>query len=70
LSFCCLAQLSMADLSVGGSRTANTGSRPVAGRPDAVDGMEPYRSILDCLGERSDYLATSHYVTQPAKSRF
>jgi hypothetical protein len=29
----CLAQLSIADLSAGGSRTVSTGSRPVAGRP-------------------------------------
>jgi hypothetical protein len=33
LSFCRLAQLSMCDFSEGGSRTAITGSRPVAGRP-------------------------------------
>ena len=33
LSFCCVAQLSMADLSAGGSRSVSTGSRPVAGRP-------------------------------------
>jgi hypothetical protein len=33
LSFCCLAQLSIADLSVTGRRTVRTGSRPVAGRP-------------------------------------
>jgi len=33
LSFCCLAQLSIADLSAGGSRSASMGSRPVAGRP-------------------------------------
>ena len=32
-SFCCLAQLSISDLSSGGSRTVKTGSRPVAGRP-------------------------------------
>jgi hypothetical protein len=33
LSFCCLAQLSIADLVAGGSRSVRTGSRPVAGRP-------------------------------------
>ena len=33
LSSCCLAQVSMADLTAGGSRTVRTGSRPVAGRP-------------------------------------
>jgi hypothetical protein len=33
LSFCCLAQFSMANRVLGGSRTVRTGSRPVAGRP-------------------------------------
>ena len=33
LSFCCLAQLSIANLSAIGSRKVRTGSRPVAGRP-------------------------------------
>jgi hypothetical protein len=33
LSFSPSAQLSIADLSSVGSRTVNTGSRPVAGRP-------------------------------------
>jgi hypothetical protein len=33
LSFCCLAQLSISALSVGGSRSANTGVSPVGGRP-------------------------------------
>jgi hypothetical protein len=33
LSSCCLAQLSIFDFSVGDSRIAETGSRPVAGRP-------------------------------------
>jgi hypothetical protein len=33
LSFCCLAQLSIANLSAGGSRRASTGSCPVRGRP-------------------------------------
>jgi hypothetical protein len=33
LSFCCLAQFSIANLVLGGSRTVRTGSRPVAGRP-------------------------------------
>jgi hypothetical protein len=33
LSFCRLAQLSIADRSGGGSRTVRTGSLPVAGRP-------------------------------------
>jgi hypothetical protein len=33
LSFCCLAQFSMANRVLGGSRTVSTGSRPVAGRP-------------------------------------
>jgi hypothetical protein len=33
LSFCCLAQVSIADLTASGSRTVRTGSRPVAGRP-------------------------------------
>ena len=32
-SFCCLAQFSMANRVLGGSRTVRTGSRPVAGRP-------------------------------------
>ena len=33
LSSCCLAQLSIADVIAGGSRTVKTGSCPVAGRP-------------------------------------
>jgi hypothetical protein len=33
LSFCCLAQLSMASRVLGGRRTVKTGSWPVAGRP-------------------------------------
>jgi hypothetical protein len=33
LSFCCLAQFSIANLVLGASRTVRTGSRPVAGRP-------------------------------------
>src|SRR5215471_6099408 len=33
LSFCCLAQFSMANRVLGGSRTVRTGSWPVAGRP-------------------------------------
>jgi len=45
LSFCCFAQVSIADLTVSGRRTVSTGSRPVAGRPGflgvtfSVDGL-------------------------------
>jgi hypothetical protein len=44
LSLCCLAQFSIADLTVSGRRTVRTGSRPVAGRPGflvtfSVDGL-------------------------------
>jgi hypothetical protein len=39
LSFCCLAQLSMASRVLGGRRTVSTGSRPVGGRPGGLFGV-------------------------------
>src|SRR5262249_3821360 len=51
LSFCCLAHVSIADLTVSGRRTVRTGSRPVAGRPGflgitfSVDGLTMFRRL-------------------------
>jgi hypothetical protein len=55
LSGCCFAQVSIADLSVGESRIADTGSLPVAGRPRFLLGTTFFVDML------------SHFLVVPKK---